>query len=162
MVIVSASNRRVDSERYRCWLVGPLRDELQLHIAVFNPIFYATPAAAFRYLFDALVQLLPAGMSEESSRIKSVGMPILRSGLGGFKVQDAASPLIRGMIHWLALGLPLDRIDFVVLDGTDAATAADVLRHEGLAYLERPIDTQPPIRYDVFLSYARADAPEAS
>jgi len=151
------SNSRIDHKRYRSWLVAPLHDNLRAAVLTFEPIFYETLVVAFRYLFDSFVQLVSG---ERLPDVKTAALPVLLAGTGGVAVGDAARPLVRGLIHWLAIGVPLERVDLVVSELVDATLVSGVLQEEMASYLESPIATRRSPRYDVFVSYSRHDSTE--
>ena len=156
------SAAKLEGVRYRCWVAGPLNDDQQFRVCVFEPLYFETVSQACRYLFESLVQLIPDRNVTESRQVRTMGLPILLAGQGGFTVDTAAPPLMRGLIHWLAIGLPLDGVDFVERNKLQSEKAAQILRQEVASYHECPIGARPPIRHDVFLSYSHNDESEAN
>jgi len=154
------SEHRLATRHYRAWLVGPIRDDLALHVLVFSPQYFENIATAYRYLFDALVQLV-AG-ARDGDRLHRVAMPILLAGRGRFRLDETAPLLMRAAIHWLAAGLPFRCIDFVLPRDEEAALVAEWLNDEIRHFRERPSLRRPETRYDLFLSYAREDEPDAA
>lgn len=148
-------------DAYSCWLSKPFTAEdpgLGFHrVLGFEPSVRGKPPELVGDIFRALSPILIV-----RPEIRSIAMPLVAAGDQGYAVATMLKPLLDAAIHWLELGLPLDRILIVVHSDARAAEAADVFRAAKAAYVEPAITAPNPAEYDVFISYAHANAPIAA
>ena len=155
------SGAQLEGLRYRSWDCGRLWGG-GARIVVFAPTYFENASVAFRYLYESLVQHLTFREAPEVPAVRSVALPVLLAGHGGLDFRETCGLLMRGLVHWLAIGLPIERVDFVERHSDRAELAAELLHEQVDSFKGSPIRVRPSIRHDVFLSYAREDAADAA
>lgn len=139
---------------FGCWLSQPIETpHLPFRrILCFEPLTRGAPPEVVGDLFRALIPIL----SDDPS-IRTVATPVVASGNQGVPVADMLEPLLEAAVHWLAMGLNIERlkiVEFVERKAYELKGAFAVLkrRHSAPA-----VQMTPQYRYDLFISYASAN-----
>lgn len=179
-VAALARDKDVDlRSAYACWLSRPIPPGAPglrfSRILCFEPRTRGAPPEVVGDIFRALTPLLA-----ERPDIRRIGLPVVAAGDQGYAVAEMLTPLLDAAVHWIARGLPIDRLAIAVFDPADldAARAAfaafkatlptDVSARRGTLTPPLPpplhgptdatdADTGPAAHYDVFISYAHED-----
>jgi TIR domain len=139
-----------------CWLSDELAvedPEIQFkRILCFEPLSRGAPAEVVGDIFRSLLPFLGDG------GVKTVAMPVVASGNAHVPVSEILPPLVEAAVHWMSLGVSLQRLKiFVPRDpvGREEAEAlfADLKRNHEPARLTAKQD----FAYDIFVSYAHQD-----
>lgn len=157
-----AGDKEIDlRSNFSCWLsreFTPQDPGLRFRrILCFEPLVRGRPPELVGDIFRALTPILA-----ERPDIKSVALPVVASGEQGYSVAEMFASLLEAALHWLESGLPLDCIKIVAHSDAQAQEAARVFSQQKSEYLRAaPTSGTQKIDYDVFISYARANARES-
>jgi len=87
---------------------------------------------------------------------------VVAAGDEGYPMAEMLAPLLEGALHWIEIGLPLDRIKVVTHLNAQAQEALRVFSEKKAEYLRPAPESEPQqMDYDVFISYGRANARES-
>jgi hypothetical protein len=157
-----AGSKEIDlRENFSCWLsreFTPQDPGLRFkRILCFEPLVRGKPPEVVGDIFRSLTPILA-----EKTNIKTVALPVVAAGNQGYPVAEMLAPLLMAALHWLAAGLPLDRIKIVTYSDAEALEARRTFCESKSEYL-RSVELRKaqPIDYDVFVSYSRANATES-
>lgn len=147
---------------FSCWLsmeFTPHDPGLKFRrILCFEPLVSESPPELVGDIFRALTPILA-----EKTDIKTVAMPVVAAGNQGYSVRTMFKPQLETAIHWLGIGLPLDRIKIVTRTDADAQEALQILSETKSKYLQIASKTHPEeVEYDIFISYSRNNAIESA
>ncbi len=141
---------------YGCWLSDPFRTVdpgLRFdRIFGFEPLTRGNPPEVVSDIFRALGPVLKV-----RPEIRSIAMPIVAAGNQGYSVEEMLVPLLDAAIHWLEIGLPLDRLVIAAFTEEGAARAAAIFAAKKAAYTKPVVETGSAVEFDVFISYAHED-----
>ncbi len=157
-----AEEKEIDLRaNFSCWLsreFTPQDSGLRFRrILCFEPLVRGRPPELVGDIFRALTPILA-----ERPDIKTVALPVVAAGSQGYSVSEMLTPLLEAALNWLEKGLPLDCIKIVTYSEDQAQEAQRVFsRHKAEYVLSAPTPETRSIDYDVFISYAREDAPES-
>lgn len=150
-VAALAERKEVDLREFsHCWLSRPV-GRAGTHfrrVLCFEPSFRGQATEVVGDIFRSIVPFT-AGPTP----IATLAMPLVSTGLRGESPAPMLEALTDAAVHWLANGLPLDRIKIVIRD----SPAADDLRAVFAEVKGRhtaPPPAPPPPRFDAFVSYA--------
>lgn len=148
-----ARKKEVDFRQFSsCWLSRPI-DRTDVHfrrILCFEPRYRGKAPEVVGDIFRSIVPFTTG-----SPPISQVAMPLVASGDQGESAKVMLAALTDASVHWLSVGLPLDRIKIVLRDSpylqSLCETFADVKRRHAdtASALQRP-----SFRFDVFVSYS--------
>jgi type VI secretion system protein ImpC len=158
---LSRRGDRVDLRgSFSCWLSGELGDLPQgLHfrrILCFEPRMRGSPPEVVGDIFRSLAPFLGG-----PDALRTVAMPLIACGNQMSTVGEILEPLLDAAVHWMSLGLPLERLKIVENRGEKAIELQRLfgaLRHK----YEAITPTAGVHRYDLFVSYAHADVAAAT
>jgi hypothetical protein len=154
-----AEDKDIDlRETMSCWLsqdLGRSYSGLGFHrILVFEPLRRGEPPELVGDIFRSLMPITTV-----RPQITSIALPIVAAGNMGYTIPAMLDPLLDAAAHWLAAGLPLDRVLIVVYRESDIEEARQVFLGASAALLE---PMAPPVAsdYDIFISYSRQNVAE--
>ncbi len=157
-----AGARDVDlRQAYSCWLsreFSPVDPGLRFRrLLCFEPLIRGRPPELVGDIFRALTPILA-----EQPEIRSIALPVVAAGDQGYALEAMLAPLLQAALHWLEAGLPLARIKIVIHDIDDRQPATVCFAQHKTAYMvAAAAKLAPATDYDVFISYARANAAES-
>lgn len=141
-----------------CWMsreLKPADPGLQFRrILCFEPHTRGAPAEVVGDIFRSLIPFL------DRRDISSVAMPLVSAGAVGTPVEEILPPLLDAAVHWMSLGIPLERLKIVVRAGHQQAASEMLFRRFKTNFGHALVGAKPAPRYDVFISYAREDEHE--
>lgn len=139
---------------FACWLSHDVSDAGLgfRRVLCFEPRGHVGPPERVGDIFRALVAALAADPT-----LRSAAMPVVASGNRRWPLDAMLEPLLEAALHWLALGLPIDSVKIAVYGEAQARLARPIVEGFRSAHALPP-PAPPPADWDVFLSYARADA----
>jgi TIR domain len=94
--------------------------------------------------------------------IRSIAMPLVASGDQRWPPEAMFAPLIEAAVRWLESGLPIDTIKIVQRGRDKAESLRRALVDLKVTLVHPEVTRTVGFAYDVFLSYARKDAPAAT
>jgi hypothetical protein len=155
---VLARDKDIDLRaRYGCWLSRPV-DATQpglrfTSVLCFEPLERGKPPEVVGDIFRALTPILAV-----RPEITSVAMPIVSAGDMGYPVTEILEPLLDAAIHWLEIGLPLNRLAIVAHSDADAEEARRAFADRKAAYAGAVEKGPERFDFDAFISYSRENA----
>jgi hypothetical protein len=145
---------------FSCWLSAelPPRDGMPFRrMLCFEPLVRGHPPEVVGDIFRALAPILA-----DHAELRTVALPMVAAGDQGYTVGEILPPLLDAALHWLAQGLPLDRIKIVAYSIDQAEDATAIFAQHKAAYQRSGTPrTAGRADYDVFISYSRANAAES-
>lgn len=121
-------------------------------IACFEPMVLGSAPDAVAAMFRGLFPFLKATGEQ------TVAMPILASGLQGWRPADMLIALLDAACHWMRRGLPISDLKIVIRPGPRRGELVAVMKSFRVARASALAETAPSTgSYDVFLSYSSAD-----
>jgi TIR domain len=154
-----AKDREVDLRRFSsCWLSRPI-EQPTVHfrrLLCFEPSHRGRAAEVVGDIFRSIVPFTTG-----NPPIFQIAMPLLASGDQGEPAEVMLEALTEASVHWLSVGLPLDRIKIVVRDSADYQSLRNTFarvkrRHAGTGSGPQ----QWTFRFDVFVSYCQQNKEE--
>jgi hypothetical protein len=139
-----------------CWL----SDELAVQdpgiqfkrILCFEPLGRGAPAEVVGDIFRSLLPFLG------DDGVRTVAMPIVASGNAHVPVSKILPPLVEAAIHWMSLGVSLQRLKiFVPRDPAGREEAQALFAELKRDHPPAGVSPKPDFDYDVFVSYAHQD-----
>ena len=85
-------------------------------------------------------------------------MPIVAAGDQGYRIDEMLPPILDAAIHWLELGLAIDRVAILAHSAAQAEEAHGLFRAAADGYQAPVIEPVDEYDYDVFISYSHKDA----
>jgi hypothetical protein len=156
-----ADRKAVDLRHaFSCWLsedLGPAADRHGFRrLLCFEPRVRGAPAEVVGEIFQSLMPFVHG-----DPPIRSVAMPLVASGDQRVPVEAMLPPLLDAAAHWLALGMPVERLKIV--ERSEAKAAALAQRFAAFKQQRAELLVPPPKRYgyDVFVSYSHQNADAA-
>jgi hypothetical protein len=150
-----AQRKHVDLRNaFSCWLshdIGDLRDRFGFRrVLCFEPRVRGAPAEVVGEIFQAL---MPFAYGDPP--IKTVAMPLVASGEQRVPIEEMLPPLLDAATHWLALGLPIDRLMIVEASEARAGELARRFADFGCDLAPPALEAERRFSYDVFVSYSQ-------
>jgi hypothetical protein len=146
--------KAVDLRRFSsCWLSAPLTgaDIHFRHILCFEPGYRGRAAEVVGDIFRSIIPLTSGPLP-----ISQIAMPLVASGDEGERPETMLEALLDASIHWLSLGLSLDRIKIVLRESADVPGLRQVFtRAKRDLAGTNPDPPPPPFRFDLFVSYSQ-------
>ena len=147
-----ARTKAVDlREAFSCWLSEEVSDASLgfKRVLCFEPLVRGAPAEVVGEIFQSLMPF-----AHGKPPIATMAMPVVASGDQGVPPVVMLEPLIDAAVHWLAIGLPVDRLKIVERSERKAAELGQrfaELKERHVA----PGDAGPAsFTYHVFISYS--------
>lgn len=159
-VAALAENKAEDwRETLSCWLsqrIDPKPPGIEFdRILCFEPLTRGMPPEVVGDIFRCLTSVCNC-----AGPVKVIAMPLVATGDQQTPVAEMIEPLLDAAVHWMALGLQVERLKIVAY----SEEKADELAHHFALLKEDYKDFTLPhadrCTYDVFLSYAHLDAGE--
>jgi hypothetical protein len=117
-------------------------------ILCFEPHRRGRPPEVVGDIFRALIPFL------DGKDLKTVAMPLVSTGVAETPVAEILPPLLEAAIHWITLGIPLERLTIVVFADHQKAEARATFTREKSKCQRDTVATQSGFDFDVFVSYA--------
>ena len=141
---------------HSCWLSEPFdlaaRGLRFGRVLCFEPEVRGRPPERVGDIFRALEWIVAV-----RPEIRSVALPIVAAGDAGYSVPEMLEPMLDAAVHWLELGLGLDRVVIVAHSDASAEAAARVFEAARGAYTAPALPAAPPADFDLFISYSHAN-----
>lgn len=152
-----AGDKEVDLRAFSsCWLSRPIRekDAPFRRILCFEP---PHPGKAAELVGDIFRSIFP--FTTGAPPISQIALPVVAGGHQKESPTKMLESLTEAAVHWLSIGLPLDRIKVVISEAVDVEPRLDVFRQvkQRLALPNPPATT---FQYDVFVSYCQKNKDE--
>lgn len=150
-------------ENFSCWMSEEIQSDdpgIQFkRILCFEPRVRENPPEVVGDIFQSLMPFVTGDL-----KISSVAMPPVATGSQKVPLVDMLEPLLEAAVHWLQIGLPLDKLKIVQhseLRAMEMKGAFGVLKKRYLS--APPVEPEPArvYKYDVFISYSHVNAAEA-
>jgi hypothetical protein len=145
---------------HACWLSGeipPGATPSIKRVLCFEPLVRGDPPEVVGDIFRVLTPLL-----ELRSGMRSLAMPIVAAGDQHRTTAEMLRPILDAAIHWLELGLALDRIVIAAHSAGQADEAAEIFAGVKRSYVAPLIKPDDTFSYDVFVSYSHKNASAAN
>jgi hypothetical protein len=140
--------------QYGCWLSRPIAGSApRRRILCFEPYTLGQPPAVVGDLFRALTPILAVRPD-----IRSIAIPLLSTGDMALDVDVMVDSILEAATHWAGLGMPIMRILLVAYSDAKASVAAIRFASQKSAYAQASSTPAAQPDYDVFVSYAHANA----
>jgi hypothetical protein len=154
-----AEEKEVDLRRFSsCWL-SRLIERTGIHfrrVLCFEPWYRGKAPEVVGDIFRSIVPFTTG-----SPPISQVAMPLVASGAQGESAEVMLEALTDASLHWLSVGLPLDRIKIVIRDSDDSESLRETFAHVKRRHAGAVSGPQKPSsRFDVFLSYCHKNKEE--
>ncbi len=152
-VAALAKNKEVDLRAFsRCWL-SPLLSKPGVHfrrVLCFEPSNYGKAAELVGDIFRSIVPFTTA-----NPPISQIAMPLVATGNQGEHPEVMLEALADAAVHWLSVGLPLDRIKIVLHESSEAPLLSEAFAGVKRRHAKHS-EASPcsPFRFDVFVSYS--------
>jgi hypothetical protein len=154
-----AQDKEVDLRRFSsCWLSRPI-EQPRVHfrrLLCFEPLYRGNAPEVVGDIFRSIVPFTTG-----SPPISQVAMPLVASGNQGESPDVMIEALTDAAVHWLSVGLTLDRIKIVIRDSADSQslceTFARVKRRHGDTLSGQQ---HARFRFDLFVSYSHKNRAE--
>jgi hypothetical protein len=154
-----AQDKEVDLRRFSsCWLSRPIeRPRVHFHrLLCFEPRHRGRAPEVVGDIFRSIVPFTTG-----SPPISKVAMPLLASGDQGESPEVMLEALADASVHWLSVGLPLDRIKIVIRDSRDSQSLRETFDRVKRRHADVPTGQQrPSFRFDLFVSYSHKNKAE--
>lgn len=123
-------------ENFSCWLsreFSPQDPRLQFRrILCFEPLVRGSLPELVGDIFRALTPIVA-----EREDIKTIAIPVVTSGDQSYSVREMLNLLLEAALHWLEIGLPLDRIKMVTRSDTQVLDALQLFSEKKAEYLSQ-------------------------
>jgi hypothetical protein len=148
-----ANDKEVDLRQFSsCWLSRPIAGP-NVHfqrVLCFEPWYRGQAPEVVGDIFRSIVPFTGGRPA-----VSQVAMPLVASGDQGESAEVMLEALTDASVHWLSVGLPLDRIKIVLRDSADSQSLRATFARIKQRYSESPVGPQlHPFRFDVFVSYS--------
>jgi hypothetical protein len=154
-----AQDKEVDLRRFSsCWLSRPIgRPGVHFHrLLCFEPWHRGKAPEVVGDIFRSIVPFTTG-----SPPISQVAMPLLASGDQGESPEVMLEALTDTSVHWLSVGLPLDRIKIVIRDSDNSQSLLETFARVKQRHADVPSEApQPSFRFDLFVSYSHKNKAE--
>jgi hypothetical protein len=154
-----AGNKEVDLRRFSsCWLSRPIaRPGVHFHrLLCFEPGHRGNAPELVGDIFRSIVPLTTGSPS-----ISSVAMPLLASGDQGESPEVMLEALTDASVHWLSVGLPLDRIKIIIRSSSDSQLLRETFARVKRRHADAITGSQGTgHRFDLFVSYSHKNKVE--
>jgi hypothetical protein len=154
-----ARDKEVDLRRFSsCWLSRRIvRPDVNFQrILCFEPSYRGKAPEVVSDIFRSIVPFTTG-----SPPISQVAMPLLAAGDQGESRELMLEALTDASVHWLSIGLPLDRIKIVIRDSVDSQSLRETFTHVKRRHSDVLYGAQhPSFRFDLFVSYSHKNKPE--
>lgn len=153
-----AQRKAVDLRHaFSCWLSEDLGDDAARfgfrRILCFEPSVRGAPEAVVGEIFQSLMPF-----AHGDPPIRSLAMPLVASGDQRVPVEEMFTPLLEAAVHWLALGLPIDRLKIVEHDGAKAMDLAERFAAFKATHPAVHVPERDRFAYDLFVSYSHENS----
>jgi hypothetical protein len=154
-----ARDKEVDLRQFSsCWLSRPI-ERPGVHfrrLLCFEPWHRGKAPEIVGDVFRSIVPFTTG-----SPPISQVAMPLLASGNQGESPEVMLEALTDASIHWLSIGLPLDRIKIVIHESADSRSLRETFARVKQRYADScPAPVRPVFRFDLFVSYSHKNKAE--
>lgn len=152
-----ARDKEVDLRAFSsCWLSRPINrpDIAFRRILCFEPPEQGSVAEVVGDIFRSIFPF-----TTRTSPISQIALPVIAAGARKEPPEKMLEVLADTAVHWLSIGLPVDRIKIVVSESVDVQAQQEVFRQvkQRFAYLAPP---SPSFEFDVFVSYCHKNKDE--
>jgi len=155
-VAALADDKEVDLRQFSsCWLSRAIdRPSVNFRrILCFEPRYRGHAPEVVGDIFRSIVPFTAGKPS-----VSQVAMPVLASGNQGEPADVMLEALTDAAVHWLSIGLPLDRIKIVLHDSSDLGSLRETFARVKQRHSEAALAPgQHAFRFDVFISYSHKD-----
>lgn len=112
-------------QTFACWMAhSPELEQLGYQrLLCFEPLVRGTPPQVVGDIFGAINAAVLG-----DNREVTVAMPLVASGNQGWPAEDMMAPLVEAALHWMGMGLPLERLAIVERHPGKARRLAEILR----------------------------------
>jgi len=147
-------DKEVDLRRFSsCWLSRPI-EMRGIHfqrLLCFEPRYRGKAPEVVGDIFRSIIPFT-AGKPP----ISQIAMPLVASGDQGESPEVMLGALIDASVHWLSVGLSLDRIKIVLPDSADSHSLREAFTCAKSRHTESaPEHQQPAFDFDIFVSYSQ-------
>jgi hypothetical protein len=151
-----ADDKEIDLRRFSgCWLSREI-DRPNVHfrrILCFEP---RQRGCIHEVVGDIFRSIVPLTAGKDA--ISQIAMPVVASGDRGEPAEAMLEALTNAAVHWLSVGLPLDRIKLVLRESADLQSLTAAFGRVKQHYSQTPPAAgQHSFRFDVFVSYSQKD-----
>ena len=149
-----AKDKEVDLRHFSsCWLSRPI-EMGGIHfqrLLCFEPRYRGKAPEVVGDIFRSIIPFT-AGKPP----ISQIAMPLVASGDQGESPEVMLGALIDASVHWLSVGLSLDRIKIVLHDSADSHSLREAFACAKSRHTESaPEHQQPAFDFDIFVSYSQ-------
>lgn len=139
-------------ENFYCWLSAPIDPALGLNVGRilgFEPPQNLIDGDVVGEIFRALMPVLSA-----DDALKTVALPLVATGRRHGSVLGVLEGLLEAAVHWLALGLPVQRLMIVEYEEQKAYEASGMFQVLQRDYVDFELPEPDPFKFDLFISYS--------
>jgi hypothetical protein len=151
-----ARDKEVDLRRFSsCWLSRPIeRPGVNFRrLLCFEPGYRGQAPQVVGDIFRSIVPFTTG-----TPPVSQIAMPLLASGNQGESAKVMLEALADASVHWLSIGLPIERIKIVLRKSAKLQSLRETFARVKRRYLETTIPSQKPgCRFDIFVSYSHKD-----
>lgn len=147
-----AAHKAVDlRSAFSCWLSTEIENPTLgfKRILCFEPLARGTPPEVVGEIFQSLMPF-----AHGDPPISKVAMPLVATGDQDVSVRDMLEPLVDAAIHWLGLGLPVEKLKIVERDEAKAAETNVFFADLKKRYADEAEVPRKGFNYHVFISYS--------
>jgi hypothetical protein len=149
-------------ENFSCWLSQEIPASTPgiafRRILCFEPRVRGNPSQVIGDIFQSLMPFVTGDV-----QISSVAMPLVATGHQGVPLVDMLEPLLEAVVHWMQIGLPLQKLRIVERSELRAAEmkgAFSVLKKRYLSASAPATPAAKAYKYDAFISYSHVNTAE--
>ena len=119
-------------------------------VLCFEPLTRGSPPEVVGDIFRSLIPFVGG------SGVRTVAMPLVASGDARVPPSEMLPPLLEAAVHWMSVGVPLERLKIVIRPGRRLEIQTLFSRFEG-SFTKPQMSAGGGFTHDVFVSYAHED-----
>jgi hypothetical protein len=146
---------------HSCWIshrIDRQGDGIQFRrVLCFEPHDRGRPTEVVGDIFRSLVPFVADDLA-----VTTVAMPLVACGNVGEQPEAMLPALVEAAVHWMSLDFPLHRLKIVIKDKAEADRLRALFAELKAKYAPAALPAPDVPQYDVFLSYSRRNAEQAT